>query len=416
MTSKIKIPFLSLISLGMLLQISTPGIAAMPAANLAAPEAVACEKDMSFGAWLEGVKQQARAEGITAATLNLALPYLKRDSSVLERDRAQGVFQQPFLQFSDRMISGARLKKGASLIKTNYKDLLIQIEKDFGVPPEPIVAFWALESDFGAFTGKFPILSAITTLAYDCRRPGMFRPQLIDALKVIQRGDLMPAEMIGNWAGELGGTQFMASDYFDSGVDYDKDGRVNLVKSIPDTLASAAQFLVHHGWVRHQPWLQEVKLPSVMRWEEADLTIQHPVSQWSAWGVTPTQGSLADQNMQASLLLPMGRLGPAFLAYPNFQAFLGWNSSLVYSTTAAVLATRLAGAGPLYRGNGIVKSLDQDQMLQLQKLLAAMGLDPGPLDGKLGSATRTAAKQAQLKLGLPADSYPSLELLQKLKH
>ncbi len=412
----LKMKFLGLLSLHFIFQLPQ---AAFSASSLTPTKAtgplVACEKDMSFNAWLEGLKQEALASGITKTTLQSVLPYLKLDSSVIQRDRSQGVFQQPFLQFSDRMVSASRVTRGMSLIKTTHKDIFARIENEFGVPAEPIVAFWGLESDFGAFTGKFPILSAITTLAYDCRRPDMFRPQLIDAMKIIQRGDLRPEEMIGNWAGELGGTQFMASDYFESGVDYDKDGRVNLVKSVPDTLGSAAQFLANHGWVRGEPWLQEVRVPTNLKWEEADLTIQHPVSQWEQWGVKTINGSLPTKDLKASLLLPMGRLGPAFLAYQNFHAFLGWNSSMVYSTTAAFMATRLTGAPALFRGNGNVQSLTPDQMMELQTLIAKLGYDPGPIDGKLGNGTRSAVKKAQLLFGLPADSYPSIELLQRLK-
>ena len=406
---------LNILTFSLILQASSQAMAVPPAAPAPKGSTIACEKDMSFGAWLEGVKQEALAQGITPANLKSALPYLKIDSDVLAKDRSQGVFQLPFLDFSDKMISASRIKKGTEKIKSTEKEIFTRIEKDFGVPPEPIVAFWALESDFGTFTGKFQVLTSITTLAYDCRRSDMFRAQLISALKLIQRGDLKAQEMIGSWAGEIGGTQLMASDYFASGVDYDKDGRVNLVKSTPDTLASAAQFLVNHGWMRGQPWLQEVRIPREMPWQEADLSIQHPVSKWTAWGVTPAQGNLPSQDLPASLLLPMGRLGPAFLAYPNFQVILGWNSSIVYSTTAAFLATRLAGAPAVFRGNGVVKSLTPDQMQEVQKGLLELGYDPGPIDGKLGTATRVAVKQAQLHFGLPADSYPSIELLQTLK-
>ena len=150
--------------------------------------------------------------------------------------------------------------------------------------------------------------------------------------------------MIGDWAGEFGGMQFTASDYLKNAVDFDGDGRRDLIRSIPDTLASAANFLVSLGWQRGQPWLQEVRVPQTLKWEEADLNIQHPVSQWAAWGVKPVYGKLPDDALPASLLLPMGRHGPAFLAYPNFKAFLGWNSAFVYSTTVAYFATRLNGA------------------------------------------------------------------------
>ena len=195
----LKMNFFGLLSLNLIFQVPATGFSAtsLTLTNSAGP-LVPCEKDMSFHAWLEGLKQEALALGITKATLNSVLPYLKLDSTVIQRDRSQGVFQQPFLHFSDRMVSAHRVTNGTSLIKTTHKEIFARIEKEFGVPAEPIVAFWALESDFGAFTGKFPILSSITTLAYDCRRPDMFRPQLIDAMKIIQRGDLKPDEMIGN--------------------------------------------------------------------------------------------------------------------------------------------------------------------------------------------------------------------------
>jgi hypothetical protein len=200
-----------------------------------------------------------------------------------------------------------------------------------------------------------------------------------------------------------------------NGVDYDGDGRRDIIRSMPDTLATAANFLKNLGWQRGQPWLQEVRVPANLKWEEADLTIQHPRSQWVAWGVTPAHGRLPADNMQASLLLPMGRFGPAFLAYPNFKAFLGWNSAMVYSTTVAYFATRLAGAPPVSRGSANVVTLEPAQISELQRLLTRHGYDVGEIDGKFGTLTRVAVKQAQLKAGLPADSYPTIELIEKLR-
>ena len=207
-----------------------------------------------------------------------------------------------------------------------------------------LAAFWGLESDFGASFGKFKILSANATLAYDCRRSDFFRAQLMDTLRIIQRGDQRVEDLNGDWAGEFGGMQFTASDYLKNAVDFDGDGRRDLIKSIPDTIASAANFLNSLGWQRGQPWLQEVTVPKEMAWDQADLTIQHPRSQWVAWGVKAAHGSLPPDTLPASMILPMGRFGPAFLAYPNFKAFLGWNSAYVYSTTVAYYATRIAGA------------------------------------------------------------------------
>ncbi len=376
---------------------------------------VACENKVPFTTWLTEFKTDAVSQGVLPATLEQVASYLVFNPEVIKRDRSQSVFQQTFLEFSDRMANEQRRKKAQLLLKTTYKDLFSEIEKKFKVPPEPLLAFWALESDFGSFTGKFQIISSVITLAYDCRRADKFRAQAISALKLVQRGDIAADEMIGNWAGELGGTQFMASDYLKLGYDFDGDGKVNLVKSIPDTLASAANFLKDKNWKLDEPWMQEVLVPEKLNWLEADITIKHPVARWADWGVKPVQGTFKDSTLLASLILPMGRLGPAFLVYPNFNAFLAWNESMVYSTTAAFFATRIAGAPPMQRGTGEIKNLNAVQMLELQNLLIKRNLNPGVADGKLGSATRTAVRIAQQSLGLPPDGYPTLEVLEALR-
>jgi lytic murein transglycosylase len=389
--------------------------AVLAGASMAGPAfSAACQKDMGFDRWLEGVKQEAAAQGISQTTIASALPEMVFDPAIVRRDRGQGVFQQSFLQFSDRMAATYRVQGGAAQI-AKHRDLFTRIEKQYGVPAPVLAAFWGLESDFGSNNGKFPILRAVTTLAYDCRRPDFFRTQLIDALRIIQHGDLTAREMIGDWAGELGAMQFTPSDYYKYAVDYDGDGRRDLIHSVPDTLASAANFLANLGWQRGQPWLQEVRVPANLPWDQADMEIQLPRSQWVAWGVKAAQGSLPSDNLPASLLLPMGRFGPAFLAYPSFKAFLGWNAAMVYSTTAAYLATRIAGAPPVGRGSGAVPVLSAQQVADLQRLLAAQRFGGGEADGKLGSATRAAVKKAQMKLGLPADSYPTSELIDRLR-
>ena len=198
--------------------------------------------------------------------------------------------------------------------------------------------------------GKYQAIRSLTTLAYDCRRSDMFRGHLFDALRMIERGDLTPAEMLGSWAGELGQTQMMPSEYLKYAVDYDGDGKRNLLRSVPDVIGSTANYLVSLGWKRGEPWLQEVRVPAQVPWQEADLTIPHPRAEWAKLGVTLADGrALPAGGPEASLLLPMGRFGPAFLVYPNFQAYLKWNCSLVYSTTAAYYAARLAGAPALAR-------------------------------------------------------------------
>lgn len=373
--------------------------------------AQACHGGASFGQWLEGVKADAARAGVSARTL-ATLNGITPDPNVIAADRRQSVFAQDFLQFSDRMISGYRLNQGAALIK-RHAALFQQIQQRYGVPAAVITAFWGLETDFGANLGNLPTLRSLATLAYDCRRPQLFRGELIAALKIIERGDLTADQMRGPFAGELGQVQFLPSHYYETAVDGDGDGRRDLMKSVPDVIASTAALLRKKGWAPNQPWLQEVRVSPNVPWDQADLAIRHPRSQWVRWGVTAANGSLPADGMPASLVLPMGRNGPAFLAYPNFHVFLEWNQSMVYSTTAAYYATRLAGAGKVARGNAPTLSLDQ--VKQLQQVLAKRGYNVGKIDGIIGAQTRAAVKDVQMKLGMPADSYPTAELLTRLR-
>jgi lytic murein transglycosylase len=391
------------------------GLAAvLLAVTTAGPALAANCQTQSFERWLDGVRQEAAKEGLSPSTL-AALNGIAFDPNIVRRDHGQGVFQQSFLQFSDRMAAAYRIQQGGAMIK-RHADLFARIEKQYGVPPQPIAAFWGLESDFGTNNGKYPILRAVATLAYDCRRPEFFRSQLIDALRIIQRGDLRANEMIGDWAGELGPLQFTPSDYYKYAVDFDGDGRRDLIRSVPDLLASGANFLAGLGWKRGEPWLQEVRVAATVPWEQADLPIKHPRSQWVRWGVTFADGRpLPADDLPAALLLPMGRLGPAFLAYSNFQAYLGWNASLVYSTTAAYLATRIAGAPPMHRGSGNIPVLSSAQILEVQQLLVRRGFSTATPDGKFGLTTRAGVRAAQAKLGMPADSYPTAELIERLR-
>jgi len=382
---------------------------------LAGPAVARCRNTGNFKDWLEQFKKDAIAEGISPRVVAAAAPELRFDPAVIRRDQGQAVFNLTFLQFSDRLVGGYRMPNGRAKMK-QYAAVFDRIEKVYGVPAPVITAVWGLESDFGALFGKFKILPSLATLAYDCRRNEHFRPELMDALRIVQRGDQRVDEMIGNWAGEFGGMQFTPSNYVKYGVDFDGDGRRDLIKSVPDTLASAANYLHKIGWRRGEPWLQEVRVPRNLQWQEADLDIEHPVSQWIAWGVRPVAGSLPKGNLPASLILPMGRHGPAFLAYPNFKVFVDWNSAFVYSTTVAYFAARLAGAPEVdHSGAERVGRLSIEQMKEVQQLLNKHGFDAGDVDGKLGAGTRAAVKKAQLKFGMPADSWPTEELLSRLR-
>jgi lytic murein transglycosylase len=378
--------------------------------------AAPCHNTGSYERWLEDFKKEAAAQGISPRVIAAAAPSMTFDQAIIRRDHGQAVFNQTFLQFSDRMVGGGRIPTGLAKIK-QHAALFARIEQKYGVPAQVLTAFWGLESDYGANFGKYNILSATASLAYDCRRPDFFRQQLFDALRIIERGDQRVEDMIGDWAGEFGGMQFTASDYLKNAVDFDGDGRRDLIHSVPDTLASAANFLVSLGWQRGQPWLQEVRVPPSLPWQEADVNIQHPQSQWVAWGVKPAYGELPAGNLPASLILPMGRHGPAFLAYPNFKAFLGWNSAMVYSTTVAYFANRQAGAPTVdHSGAGNIAPLSTQQVMELQRLLIKQGYEGiGEVDGKIGNGTRNATKKAQLKIGLPADAYPTTELIDRLR-
>jgi lytic murein transglycosylase len=380
-----------------------------------AQAAARCRNTGSFERWLEGFKQEAAAQGISQRAISAALDGVSFDPAIIRRDSGQGVFTQSFLQFAGRMAGGGRYQHGLKQLKA-HAALLSRIEQRFGVPPPVVVALWGLESDYGAYKGaQYNIIRSVATLAYDCRRPDFFREQLIGAVRIVERGDLRPDEMVGNWAGELGPTQFTPADYFKHGVDMDGDSRVDMIRSVPDALASAANLMKNFGWQGGQPWLQEVRVPAQMPWQEAGLDIRHPRSQWVRWGVTAAHGSLPADDMPASLVLLMGRNGPAFLAYANFKAYTEWNAALVYATTAAYFATRLAGAPPVSKGNGPVEVPTAQQVQELQRLLIAGRYLQGEADGKLGAQTRAAVKQAQLKLGLPADSYPTPELTERLR-
>ena len=369
-----------------------------------------------FEPWLAQFRKEAATKGVSQKTLALALDGMTLDQGIINRDRGQSFFAQSFLSFSDKLASTNRVQSGQKRLQM-HKDAFQRAEKEYGVPGAVIAAFWALESDFGAGMGKLPVLRSLASLAWDCRRGPMFREELLAALKIIDRGDLIPADMVGSWAGELGQTQFLPTHYLNHAVDWDGDGKRNLMKSAPDIIGSSAAFLKSLGWKAGEPWLQEVKVPLNLPWEQADLTIKHPRSYWAGKGVTLADGRpLPSDGLPASLLLLQSRNGPAFLAYANFTAFTEWNQSLNYATTAAYLATRIQGAPSMLRGTAhSIVVLDATQMKELQQHLVKRGFLSGEVDGKLGATTRGAVRQAQLKLGMPGDGYPTLDLLDRLR-
>src|SRR4030088_3214585 len=392
--------------------------AAAPAKPVAAPapRPPPRHNGASFDRFPADLKQQAVAEGVSQRALAEAAPYLVYDQGIVNRDRGQRVFGQIFTQFAGRMAAPYRMQQGQARIKA-HAAAFARAEKEYGVPPAVIAAFWGLESDFGANMGSLPTLRSLVSLAFDCRRSGMFAGETTAALKIIARGDLAPAEMVGSWAGELGQTQFLPTHYFNYAVDYDGDGHRNLLRSPADVIGSTANYIANGlKWRRGEPWLQEVRVPQTVPWDQADLTIQLPRSKWAQFGVTYPDGrALPNDNLPASLLLPMGRMGPAFLAYPNFAAYTEWNNSLIYSATAGYLATRIAGGAPMRQSAAPVAQLPFNELREMQQLLVRAGFNVGKVDGVMGQQSRSAVKAMQIKYGLPADSWPTAELLARMR-
>lgn len=375
------------------------------------PTLVAAACGGSFNSFVQGLKSEAVARGHAPATVDRFFASARKDNAVLKADRAQGVFQKPFTEFAGRLISSGRLNTGRSKAKQHDR-IFDRIEGQYGVSRGVLLAFWAFETDFGGFQGNFNTLNALVTLSHDCRRPQLFRPQVFAALELYEMGDFSPTNTTGAWAGEIGMVQMLPRDIIDNGVDGDGDGHVNLKSSAADALMSGGKMLSHLGWRKGEPWLQEVAVPADLDWSKTGLRTTRKASEWAALGVKPRHGRLAG-HLPASILLPQGRKGPAFLAYPNFRVYFEWNQSYTYVLTAAYFANRLEGAPVMTRG-APEPGLSGNQMKQLQSKLAKRGYDVGKIDGILGAGTRAAVQDVQGKLGLPADAWPTRALLNKL--
>jgi len=369
----------------------------------------ACGGD--FSSFIADAKAEAVANGTDAATADRFFARLRKDDAVLRADRAQGVFQKPFIEFSRRLISNDRINRGRANAE-KYDAIFDRIEADYGVSRAVLLAFWAFETDYGAIQGDFNTANALATLAHDCRRPELFRPQLFAALELFERGEFDPATTTGAWAGEIGMVQMLPRDIIENGVDGDGDGKVSLKTSAADALMSGGKMLQSLGWRANEPWLAEVSLPSDFDWSQTGLETTKPISEWQAMGVSPRNGPLAE-GLTASVLLPQGRGGPAFIAYPNFRVYFEWNQSFTYVMTAAYFATRLDGA-QVYDAGNPAPGLGGDAMKALQTKLQAKGYDVGDIDGILGSGTRAGVRAEQARLGMPVDGWPTPELLNQL--
>lgn len=364
----------------------------------------------SFSSFVGRMKDLAVSRGHDAGTVNQFFASARQDGATLNADRGQGIFQKPFIEFSRALISSGRLQNGRANLQ-KYSSTFDRMERDYGVSRGVLAAFWAFETDYGAFQGDFNTLNSLMTLGHDCRRPGLFQPQILAALELFEDGDFSPTGTTGAWAGEIGMVQMLPEDIITNGVDGDGDGHVRLKTSAPDALLSGANMLRSLGWRANEPWLQEVVVPDQMDWSKSGIDQQYSSADWQAMGVRARSGSLA--NLPASLVLPQGRKGPAFLAYPNFNVYFEWNQSFTYVLTAAYFATRLEGADVYDAGNP-EPGLSGGQMKQLQQKLQNRGYNVGAIDGILGAGTRAAVQAVQSELGLPADAWPTPALLNAL--
>jgi lytic murein transglycosylase len=383
--------------------------AALIALAVASPAAAApCGGD--FDTFVQLMRAEAVAGGVPLDKAGAFFAGARQDPAVLKADRSQGVFRKTFLDFSQSLISKQRLATARA--KSDQLDAVFaRAEAEYGVSRGVLLAFWAFETDFGQVQGDFNTRNALLTLAHDCRRPELFQPQVLAAAKLYAL-DEFDLGTTGAWAGEIGMVQMLPKDILERGVDGDGDGLILLKTSPADAILSGARMLQHHGWRAGEPWLTEVTLPDGLDWALTGLDTELPVEKWAALGVTPRKGQFV-AGLQASILLPQGRKGPAFLIYPNYRVFFEWNKSFIYVTTAAYFATRIEGAEPYLAGDPD-PALSPDEMIALQERLQAFGYDVGKIDGILGAGTRTAVQKEQVRLGLPADGWPTKDLLDAL--
>ena len=360
-----------------------------------------------FGEFLSAMQAEAVAQGVPPEKAEAFFAGAAIDKAVLKADKAQGVFRKTFLDFSQSLISKGRLTTARDKAQA-LDDIFTRAESEYGVSRGILLAFWAFETDFGQVQGDFNTRNALITLAHDCRRPELFQPQVLAAATLYAMDDFS-LDTTGAWAGEIGMVQMLPKDILERGVDGDGDGLILLKTSQADAILSGARMLQHHGWRPNEPWLAEISVPDDFDWSLTGLETEKTTEDWAALGVTPRNGPLA-AGLSASILLPQGRKGPAFLVYPNYRVLFEWNKSFVYVTTAAYFATRIEGAEP-YAAGEPDPALSLEDMKSLQEKLTALGHDVGKIDGILGAGTRAAVQKEQVRLGLPADGWPTMGLL-----
>jgi membrane-bound lytic murein transglycosylase B len=379
---------------------------------------ISLAQEQSFDEWLEELRAEALGLGISESTLDAALTLVEEPiPRVLELDKSQPEFVQTFAGYMRNRLSDARIERGKSLL-VEYKDLFNRIQQQYGVQPHYLVSFWALESNFGDFTGGFSVVNALATLAYDPRRSDFFRNELLTALRIIEEGHIPVEQMSGSWAGAMGQCQFMPSTFYTYARDGDGDGRVDIWNSVPDVFASAANYLSQNGWQSDERWGREVILPDDFDFTLTGTGIRKTVTQWNSLGIRRVNGNaLGNADMLGSIVLPAGSQGPAFLVYDNFRTTMVWNRSTFYAISVGHLADRFVGGGPIINMPSVEeRPLSRNEVIELQGLLNAQGIDAGTPDGIMGSRTRAAIRTFQEKANIPTDGYANFDLLETIRN
>ncbi len=368
-----------------------------------------------FEAWLDKLKQDAQKRGVRMEILARALKGVKPILRVIELDRRQPEFTLTLSSYFRKAISDKRIANGKAMLK-RHSTLLKRVETKYGVQPRFLVAFWGLESNFGKYTGTFPVIGALVTLAHDRRRAKFFREQLLSALELMDRGHI-PTNVKGSWAGAMGNHQFIPTTYKGYAVDFDGDGKRDLWGSLPDVFASAANYLSRSGWQGDKTWGREATIPGNFDISLTGMKIHKTLSQWNKMGVRRSDGrKLPHVDIDASLLVPAGYKGPAFLVYKNYRTILVWNRSHLYALAIGHLADRLIGIGPLKQQPSTADvPLSRTNIKALQAALNNLGINAGMPDGVLGPKTRAAVRTYQKTAGLPPDGYATMELVERLR-
>lgn len=384
------------------------GVVAVPAQ---AQQANSEQTPEEFARCLEQLGQTAIQAGVSEQTASRVVAGVEKVDRVIELDRRQPEFTTTFDDYLNRRVNQDRIQKGRELLQT-HRQLLDRVTRQTGVPAPYLVSFWGLETNFGAYFGKMSVPDSLATLACDERRSEFFTRQWVAALQIIDEGAIPAEQMEGSWAGAMGHVQFMPTVFLKHAVDADDDGRRDLWNSLPDAMMSAGRFLESMGWDGEYRWGREVRLPGDFDYSLADGR-KLPLAQWREHGITDAFGKpLPRADISASLIVPAGHRGPAFLVYQNFGVIMGWNRSEFYAIAVGHLADRIAGAGGLQvPPPEDLPALSRQQILELQQVLKDQGFEPGPIDGILGSGTRSAIRQFQQTNNLVADGYPGAQVL-----